>query len=61
MGRKYDLPLPSIPAIPLPLPGLTLNLKYVNTTRGLLTDPRHPQEFGGTLNLDLTKVIKALR
>lgn len=57
-GRRYDLPLPSIPEIPLPLPGLSLQLKYDNTSRGLLTDPLHPKEVGGTLNLDVTKLVR---
>jgi hypothetical protein len=60
-GKRYDLPLLSIPSIPLPLPGLSLQLKYDNTSRGLLTDPLHPKEVGATINFDVTKLVRALK
>ena len=61
LAYEQNWSLPSIPAIPLGVPGLTLNLKYDNTVRGLVDKPLQPKEFGGTLNLDLTKLVPFLK
>jgi len=61
LAYEQDWSLPSIPAIPLGVPGLTLKLKYDHTVRGLVDKPLQPKEFGGMLMLDMTELIPALK
>lgn len=60
-GRAVPFDLPALPAVPLGVPGLSLHVDYVKTPDVAMTDAPSLREVGFRVQLDLTRLVPALR